>query len=200
MLPHKPSAPKKSLKKRKACELPVEGTEMDVNIWKEYPEELMEVVVARLPVAAFLRFRSISHKWNSLLGSPRFLQLSEQVAQQNLPLLFASYSPSGKGSSRCSVDEKISGALYDPRIKKWHYNLNFPSASALFPACTAGDSSAILTICVLPFKWATLLPKLGRGCRGLLLLGLHCKGTILMLSGWLASIKIIQLGDTKSCG
>ncbi|KAJ1382070.1 Kelch-type beta propeller [Sesbania bispinosa] len=56
---------------------------MEQDIWKDFPEDLFEAVIARLPIATFFRFRSVCRQWNSLLTSQSFSQHCAEVRQEN---------------------------------------------------------------------------------------------------------------------
>ena len=51
-------------------------------IWKDFPEDLFEGVLARVPIATFFRLRSVCRKWNSLLTSQSFTQLYGEVKHE----------------------------------------------------------------------------------------------------------------------
>jgi hypothetical protein len=52
---------------------------MNLDVWREFPEDLFETVIARLPVAAIFRFRTVCRKWCSLVGSDNFSQQYSEV-------------------------------------------------------------------------------------------------------------------------
>ncbi|XP_072991526.1 F-box only protein 6-like isoform X3 [Typha latifolia] len=109
---------------------------MDENIWKEFPEDLFEAVIARLPVATFFRFRSVCQKWNSLLNSTSFSQHCAEVPCQ-YPWIYTITHESTNG-----------GAIYDPSVKKWH-NISIPVLPAkviIFPVTSAGGLVCFLDI------------------------------------------------------
>ncbi|KAJ6428382.1 hypothetical protein OIU84_023750 [Salix udensis] len=82
---------------------------MQREIWKEFPEDLFEAVIARLPVATFFRFRSVCQKWNSVLDSQSFSQHCAQAPQAN-PWFYT-----------ITCENVNSGAMYDPSLKKWNF-------------------------------------------------------------------------------
>ncbi|KAL2524597.1 F-box only protein 6 [Abeliophyllum distichum] len=82
--PGKPPPTKKARKESRRGKViaSTSSTEnMEQHIWKEFPEDLFEAVIARLPIATFFRFRSVCRKWNSLLVSQSFSQQCVQVTQ-----------------------------------------------------------------------------------------------------------------------
>ncbi|KAK4780738.1 hypothetical protein SAY87_016844 [Trapa incisa] len=102
------------------------GEVLDEEIWKEFPEVLFEAVIARLPIDAFFRVRTVCRKWNSLLESPSFTQQCTEI--QRSPWFYtATYANSG--------------ALYDPSSKRW-YNRpcisSFPQQMILLFIASAG--------------------------------------------------------------
>ncbi|CAN6464693.1 unnamed protein product [Victoria cruziana] len=109
---------------------------MNENIWKEFPEDLLEVVIARLPVSTFFRFRSVCRKWNSLLSSNSFSQQCAQV-QQPCPWFYT-----------ITHENTNSGAMYNPSLKKWHHPPMpaFPAKGIVLPVTSAGGLVCFLDI------------------------------------------------------
>ncbi|GLT38875.1 hypothetical protein SLA2020_130930 [Shorea laevis] len=137
--PAKPPSNKKARKERYRGKLPGtthETDAMEQEIWKEFPEDLFEAVIARLPIAAFFRFRSVCQKWNSLLNSESFSQLCAEVPQVN-PWFYT-----------VSHENLTSGAMYDPSTKKWHHpTMSFlPTKMTLLPVASAGGLVCFLDI------------------------------------------------------
>ncbi|KAK7247006.1 hypothetical protein RIF29_41881 [Crotalaria pallida] len=84
---------------------------MDQQVWKDFPEDLFEAVIARLPIATFFRFRTVCQRWNSLLTSQSFSQHCARVPQAN-PWFYAI----------STISENLKpGFMYDPSRKKWHH-------------------------------------------------------------------------------
>ncbi|WOL16159.1 F-box only protein 6 [Canna indica] len=109
---------------------------MDQKIWKDFPEDLLEAVIARLPIESFFRFRSICRKWNSLLTSNSFAQQFSEVPR----LLPWFYSVTHENMS--------SGAVYDPSLRKW-YHLSAPHLPAkmiILPVASAGGLICFLDL------------------------------------------------------
>lgn len=109
---------------------------MDNRIWKEFPEDLFEAVIARLPIATFFRFRSVCSKWNSLLTSHSF---SQQCAQrpQTQPWFYT-----------IAHDNVNTGAIYDPTLRKWHHPTipSLPAKLIVLPVASAGGLVCFLDI------------------------------------------------------
>ncbi|XP_077233454.1 galactose oxidase/kelch repeat superfamily protein [Tasmannia lanceolata] len=63
--------------------------EMEPEIWRRLPEELLERILARLPLETFLNLRSTCKRFHSLLFSPSFL--SQTKTQFLPPLLLLSH-------------------------------------------------------------------------------------------------------------
>ncbi|KAM3705992.1 hypothetical protein ACB098_03G119300 [Castanea mollissima] len=100
---------------------------MEQQIWKDFPEDLFEAVIARLPIATFFRFRSVCRKWNSLLDSQSFSQHCAQVPQGN-PWFYT-----------ITHENVNSGAIYDPSSKKWHHPTisSLPNKMIVLPVASA---------------------------------------------------------------
>ncbi|OAY75648.1 F-box only protein 6 [Ananas comosus] len=101
---------------------------MEQKIWKELPEELLEAVIARLPIATFFRFRSVCKKWNSLLTSTSFAKSYSEVPRSYPWLITVTYNMESRG------------AMYDPSLRKWHYpSIPFlPISYVICPVASAG--------------------------------------------------------------
>ncbi|KAA8528964.1 hypothetical protein F0562_033548 [Nyssa sinensis] len=137
--PGKPPPTKKSRKERNRGRLPgtIICTEiMDEQIWKEFPEDLFEAVIARLPIATFFHFRSVCRKWNSLLTSHSFSQQCAQVPQAQ-PWFYT-----------ITHENVITGAMYDPSLKKWRHPTipAFPTKLIVLPVASAGGLVCFLDI------------------------------------------------------
>ncbi|KAK3035885.1 hypothetical protein RJ639_033022 [Escallonia herrerae] len=137
--PEKPPPAKKARKERNRGKY--SGTassteDMEQQIWKEFPEDLVEAVIARLPVATFFRFRSVCRKWNSLLTSHSFSQQCSEVPQAQ-PWFYT------------ITHENVStGAMYDPTLKKWHHPTvpALPTKLIVLPVASAGGLVCFLDI------------------------------------------------------
>lgn len=136
--PGKPPTSKRARKERNRSK--ITGTSsstevMEQEIWKEFPEDLYEAVIARLPIATFFRFRSVCRKWDSLLTSHSFSDQCANVPQAQ-PWFYT------------ITHENVStGAMYDPTLKKWHH----PTVPALptkivLPVASAGGLVCFLDI------------------------------------------------------
>ncbi|XP_042501632.1 F-box only protein 6-like [Macadamia integrifolia] len=128
----KPPPTKKSRRERSSNEI------MEEHIWKEFPEDLFEAVIARLPIAIFFQFRSVCRKWNSLLSSNSFSQHCAEVPQSH-PWFYTITHEN---------EYAHSGAVYDPSLKKWHHP-PIPSLMAniiIFPVASVGGLVCFLDI------------------------------------------------------
>ncbi|XP_004502284.1 F-box only protein 6 isoform X1 [Cicer arietinum] len=109
---------------------------MEQEIWKDFPEDLFEAVIARLPIATFFRFRSVCRQWNSLLASESFSHHCSQVPQEN-PWFYT-----------ITHENVNSGAMYDPSLKKWHHPSmsTLPTKLIVLPVASAGGLVCFLDI------------------------------------------------------
>ncbi|XP_008801672.1 F-box only protein 6-like isoform X2 [Phoenix dactylifera] len=112
------------------------STAMEQQIWKEFPEDLYEGVIARLPIATFFRFRSVCRKWNSLLTSNSFSQHFAEVPRVH-PWFYT-----------ITHEDVNSGAMYDPSMRKWHHpSIPFlPAKMIILPVASAGGLVCFLDI------------------------------------------------------
>ncbi|KAL0297113.1 UNVERIFIED_CONTAM: F-box only protein 6 [Sesamum radiatum] len=137
--PGKPPPTKKARKERnqgKATGSTSSTENMEQDIWKDFPEDLFEAVIARLPIATFFHFRSVCRKWNSLLTSQSFSQQCAQVRQAQ-PWFYT-----------ITHENVNTGAMYDPFLKKWHHPTvpALPTKSIVLPVASAGGLVCFLDI------------------------------------------------------
>ncbi|KAM7468770.1 hypothetical protein LguiB_016332 [Lonicera macranthoides] len=137
--PGKPPPAKKARKERTRGKLTgttISTEIMDQQVWKDFPEDLFEAVIARLPIAAFFRFRSVCRKWDSLLTSQSFSQQCEQVPQLQ-PWFYT-----------ITHENVNTGAMYDPTLKKWHHPTvpALPTKLIVLPVASAGGLVCFLDI------------------------------------------------------
>ncbi|CAJ1938815.1 unnamed protein product, partial [Sphenostylis stenocarpa] len=109
---------------------------MEQQIWKDLPEDLLEPVIARLPIATFFRFRTVCQRWNSLLTSQSFSRHYAQVTQAN-PWFYT-----------VTHVHANSGVMYDPSMKKWHHctTSTLPAELIVLPVASAGGLVCFLDV------------------------------------------------------
>ncbi|KAJ8759052.1 hypothetical protein K2173_003290 [Erythroxylum novogranatense] len=132
----KPPPSKKCRKERNRGKITGTTEVLDQEIWKEFPEDLFEAIIARLPITTFFRFRVVCRKWNSLLNSQSFSQHCSEVTHIN-PWFYT--------ITHENVD---SGAMYDPSTKKWHHPVisSLPTKVIILPVASAGGLVCLLDI------------------------------------------------------
>lgn len=106
------------------------------DIWRFFPEDLYEAVIARLPIATFFRFRSVCQNWNSLLNSNTF---TSQCAR---------FIPPQPWFYTITHENDNLGAMYDPVSKKWHHPIipKIPTKMIILPVASAGGLLCFLDI------------------------------------------------------
>ncbi|XP_077212197.1 F-box only protein 6-like isoform X2 [Tasmannia lanceolata] len=134
-----PPPTKKSRREKNRDKLPTSASSaeiMEQQIWKEFPQDLFEAVIARLPIATFFRFRSVCRKWNSLLASHSFAQHCAEVPQV-YPWFYT-----------ITHEDVKSGAMYDPSLKKWHHPTipSLPTKAIILPVASAGGLVCFMDI------------------------------------------------------
>ncbi|XP_066307866.1 F-box only protein 6-like [Miscanthus floridulus] len=109
---------------------------MQQEIWRDFPEDLFETVIARLPVAAIFRFRTVCQKWSSLLGSDSFShQYSE--APRELPWFYTITHENANNNV----------AMYDPLLKKWHHSsVPLTPTKIVIPVASVGGLVCLLDL------------------------------------------------------
>ncbi|KAG9451049.1 hypothetical protein H6P81_011014 [Aristolochia fimbriata] len=88
------------------------------SVWDRLPDELIERVLALLPLSSVLRCRCVCKQWNSLLKSDSFLDLWAEISPRNLWFLV--------------YHTHISVAAFSPRAHRWN-NLPLYQWCALDP-------------------------------------------------------------------
>ncbi|KAF5754146.1 putative F-box domain, galactose oxidase/kelch, beta-propeller, kelch-type beta propeller [Helianthus annuus] len=121
---------KKTKKKQKQKQTENSGSNESLNeeIWRHFPEELYENVIARLPIATIFRFRSVCQNWNSLLTSNTF---TRQCAR---------FIPPQPWFYIMTHEKANAGAMYDPVSTKWYYLFipKMPTERIISPVASAG--------------------------------------------------------------
>ncbi|XP_031483957.1 F-box only protein 13-like [Nymphaea colorata] len=96
--------------------------------WGDLDDGVLELVLARLPVSDFFRFRSVCKGWSSLIRSPSFLTACSEVSL--------------RGPWFYMLDSKSdSGVIYDMDVGRWRH-ISFLSTltgpGKLIPVAAAG--------------------------------------------------------------
>ncbi|GJY03041.1 F-box only protein 6-like protein [Tanacetum coccineum] len=122
-------------KDRKLTEVSGSDETME-DIWRDFPEDLYEAVIARLPIATFFRFRSVCQNWNSLLNTNSFA------------LQCARFLPRQTWFYTITHEIVNSGAMYDPVSRKWHHPIvpKIPTKMIVLPVASAGGLLCFLDI------------------------------------------------------
>ncbi|CAK9214514.1 unnamed protein product [Sphagnum jensenii] len=116
---------------------------MEEEIWRKLPQELLERILASLPLPSLLRLCTVCKCWNSLFMSPKFLELRTD--------LFCSQKPCYLMSAFV-VQKTVGFAFFNPVLKIWHQMLMPGSLwaegqhnnSHHQPALVASDSGLLL--------------------------------------------------------
>lgn len=139
---------------------------MDQGLWSNLPEDVMDRILAWLPVASFFRFRTVCKRWSYIMFSSSFLSVCSHVpAQSPYFLKIANFENSMILSS------------FDPSVNKWHnipidflpYHAGYPVAAARGLLCFINkirgymDDYTSLFICnPLTKHWRELPPMLSK--------------------------------------
>ncbi|KAM7269185.1 hypothetical protein ACFE04_024682 [Oxalis oulophora] len=112
-------------------------TNMDQDIWKHFPKDLFEPIIARLPISTFFRFRSVCKDWNSLLHSQSFSHHCAQLPDPNTWFFTITHESMNN-----------SGAMYDPSSKKWYHPAisSMLTKTIVLPMASAGGLVCFLDI------------------------------------------------------
>lgn len=160
----------------KQLEPPQNDGGMDPGLWDTLPDEIIDRILAFLPLPCFFRLQVVCKRWNSLRFSPGFLDVySEVVTPRPWLLLFA------KGKERSDVPRvanlhklgvaynfllKRVSFLYNTESRKW-YNLALPclppQASILAASggllCCEGGMGYFLVCNPVTNTWRPLPPS-----------------------------------------
>ncbi|CAN8313356.1 unnamed protein product [Cochlearia groenlandica] len=109
---------------------------MDKEIWREFPQDLFEAVVSRLPITTFFRFRTVCRQWNALLDSDSFSRCCTELPQP-VPWFYT-----------ITHENVNSGQVYDPFSKKWYHPIisALHKKSLILPMASAGGLVCFLDI------------------------------------------------------
>lgn len=106
------------------------------------PDDLLERILAYLPIASMFRAGSVCKRWNEVVNSRRFLWNSNILPQKPWYFMFMSSDDAG-------------GYVYDPSLRKWYgFELPCIETSSWFIASSYGlvcfmdnDSQSRLFVC-----------------------------------------------------
>lgn len=124
---------------------------MDDKIWCRLPNELIERILARLPVLKLLQLRGTCKAWNSLIQSPGFLRGYEKtVRPSSFSQPFFIFHTAVRGYEAV--------AAYDPVLGGWHQILLpflpysdryalIASAGGLLCFCSTNSYSSVFYVC-----------------------------------------------------
>lgn len=127
------------------------------NIWSRLPEEVMDLVLAWLPLSAFFRMRCVCKKWNHIISSPNFLNTYSRVPFRTAFFLHL-----------IKLNGVLTAACHDPTNNRWQ-RLPLDSipvnayihggAGGLFCCQRVVNSFLVLSVCnPLTKKWRDLPP------------------------------------------
>ncbi|BBN20628.1 hypothetical protein MPTK1_Vg00985 [Marchantia polymorpha subsp. ruderalis] len=101
---------------------------MDGNLWRTFPEELMDRVLACLPLVSLFRARGVCKKWNAIIHSRIFLEVCAEVSFRETYFLLLP-----------SLGEEILCASFNSSSNRWH---QMPSLAFLPPHVKHLDGGA----------------------------------------------------------
>lgn len=80
----------------------------DSELWSTLPEDLMNRVLAWLPIPLLFQARSVCKRWSSTIGSPAFLNMHAEIFGKHTPFLLFPF-----------VGDSLTYAAFDPSAKEW---------------------------------------------------------------------------------
>lgn len=131
--------------------------ELIENIWSKLPDEVMDLVLAWLPLSAFFRMRCVCKKWNHIISSPNFLDTYSRVPFRTAFFLHL-----------IRVNGVLMAACHDPVVNRWQ-RLPLDSipvnayihggAGGLFCCQRVVNAFLVLSVCnPLTKRWRDLPP------------------------------------------
>ncbi|KAJ7534831.1 hypothetical protein O6H91_12G005900 [Diphasiastrum complanatum] len=144
-----------------------EDVEMDRKVWVNLPPELLDRILAHLPIQSLFRCRSVCNKWNSLPFTPAFIRIYAQISRpkDSWLLMFA------------DVHYKTVFVLLPDQSKWFDFPLSFLPSNIYYVTGAGGlfcfrlvESNGASSMCVcnpLTKKWKKLPPLLGDFYAGL---------------------------------
>lgn len=160
---------------------------MDERLWGDLREELVDRVLARLPIDSFFRLRAVCKRWNAIIHSHSFISDCSQVTS---PL----------GHYFIKADRRADRVLlgYSCALSKWHrIALDFlpmqiqPAASAGGLVCLVADYRPFaLFVCNPITKVARQLPP--RICKR------RPRIVCMVVDRWVQGYKIIAAGGYRT--
>lgn len=110
---------------------------MNPCLWSALPDEVLQLVFARLPLPKLNQLRTLSKKWNRRFSSPEDPEFM-RACQAAHPGLFAMVIEGFDLGS-------ISVRLYDTKAKKWYSYIDRMDQDHVFTMC-AGDGGLLCTV------------------------------------------------------
>ena len=109
---------------------------MDQELWQEFPQDLFESVLSRLPIPTLFQFRAVCRKWNALIDSDSFSKYCTDLPQ-TIPWFYT-----------ITHENVNSGQVYDPSSKKWRHPVipALPKKTIVLPMASAGGLVCFLDI------------------------------------------------------
>lgn len=117
----------------------LEPISLDENVWHSLPEDLIERVLACLPIHSLFRMRCVSKQWYSILFSERFVARYSEVSPQKPWIVMYTAG-------------RISSA-YNSALRKWH-DISIPSVSP--EKCVLAAAEGLLCYGNEFFPWPNL--------------------------------------------
>ncbi|KAJ7531409.1 hypothetical protein O6H91_14G042500 [Diphasiastrum complanatum] len=136
---------------------------MDEKLWSNLPDDLVERVLAWLPISSFFRFRTVCKKWRSIMYCRSFLEMNAQVPTREVFFLKV---------ARCKCRMLTA---FNPATNNWANipvsflpsQVSVPAASSrgllCFMAAHYVDGYSVLLVCNPLTKWWRALPPMS--CR-----------------------------------
>ncbi|KAL3676683.1 hypothetical protein R1sor_026631 [Riccia sorocarpa] len=91
----------------------MEGTDMDSTLWRNLPPDVLEKILAKLPVPSLMSFSRVCKRWENLIQSPGFARRCDSVK----PIVFCHYPGNSKASGVLAKNKKARSFLAFPCTK-----------------------------------------------------------------------------------
>jgi F-box interacting protein len=115
---------------------------MEALVWRKTPDDVIERILAPLPVEDLLRMRKVCRKWRDILTAPWFRDLHREFAPRQQPWYLASTS-------------KRSFSAYDASTQKWN-DLSVPELPGKLPDPDLKVLASSQGLLCFGFRWGEL--------------------------------------------
>lgn len=121
-----------------------EQVKLRSDIWSSLPDDLLDIVISRLPLQSLVRMRSVCKKWKIKIRTPSFIRQCELDSTNGYNEWFLTFG------------QHKNAFAYDLHLSKWHSGISLgflplerfsPLAAADGLLCLRGSKPGTLVVC-----------------------------------------------------